>query len=119
IVFGEERNGLLRDELLRCHLLATIPTAPSFPSLNVAQAVGLFAYELTRRLSKAAPDNNAESQIESLVAEYPTGAEDDEFFIQLDALFQNVEFTRTYNRENIITELRTFYQRSRPTVRER
>jgi TrmH family RNA methyltransferase len=46
IVFGSERIGLTNVELQRCNLLATIPTAPGYSSLNLAMAVQVFAYEV-------------------------------------------------------------------------
>jgi tRNA/rRNA methyltransferase len=48
LVFGEERSGLTRAEVLRCHDLSTIPTGDAQPSLNLAQAVVVYAYELRR-----------------------------------------------------------------------
>jgi tRNA/rRNA methyltransferase len=44
-VFGEERYGLSNEDLYRCHLVLSIPTDPSYGSLNLAQAVQLVAYE--------------------------------------------------------------------------
>ncbi len=46
IVFGPEDTGLENRELKLCQRLITIPTAPAYPSLNLAQAVMLAAYEL-------------------------------------------------------------------------
>ena len=46
IVFGPEDTGLENRELKLCQRLITIPTAPAYPSLNLAQAVMLVAYEL-------------------------------------------------------------------------
>ncbi len=46
LVFGGEINGLEPKELLRCHAVARIPTAPAQTSLNLAQAVCVFAAEL-------------------------------------------------------------------------
>lgn len=46
LLFGDEINGLSNDELLRCHAVSAIPTAPEQPSLNLAQAVLVYAYEL-------------------------------------------------------------------------
>ncbi|SPD73534.1 RNA methyltransferase, TrmH family, group 1 [uncultured Desulfobacterium sp.] len=45
IVFGPEDSGLTNEHLRYCHSIATIPTA-RFPSLNLAQAVMIFCYEL-------------------------------------------------------------------------
>ena len=46
IIFGPEDTGLVNRELKLCQRLITIPTAPAYPSLNLAQAVMLVAYEL-------------------------------------------------------------------------
>lgn len=48
IVFGCEESGLSNEELARCDALTTIPLATSYPSLNLAQSVMLYAYELSQ-----------------------------------------------------------------------
>jgi tRNA/rRNA methyltransferase len=49
IVFGREDNGLTTDELALCRWHATIPTSKEYGSLNLAQAVLIFCYELFSR----------------------------------------------------------------------
>ncbi len=46
LVFGREDYGLLNEEIKECDLLVTIPTSEEYPTLNVAQAVGILLYEL-------------------------------------------------------------------------
>jgi tRNA/rRNA methyltransferase len=46
IVFGCEESGLSNAELALCDTLSGIPLATDYPSLNLAQAVMLYAYEL-------------------------------------------------------------------------
>lgn len=46
ILFGREDRGLLNEEVRECGFLITIPTSKRAPSLNLAQAVLLIAYEL-------------------------------------------------------------------------
>jgi tRNA/rRNA methyltransferase len=46
LVFGPEDCGLTNEELKSCQRLITIPAAPEYPSLNLAQAVMIVAYEL-------------------------------------------------------------------------
>ena len=46
LVFGNETFGLTTEEVNKCRLLATIPAAPDYSSLNLAAAVQVFAYEL-------------------------------------------------------------------------
>jgi len=48
IVFGREESGLTNDELRMCDLVTTVPLKTSYPSLNLAQAVMLYAYELSK-----------------------------------------------------------------------
>ena len=46
IMFGNEKTGLSRDELGSAELLLRIPMAADQPSINLAQATQLVAYEL-------------------------------------------------------------------------
>ncbi len=55
LLFGPEDCGLTNQELKLCHRLITIPTAPSYPSLNLAQAVMIVAYELMMAAGAARP----------------------------------------------------------------
>jgi TrmH family RNA methyltransferase len=45
MVFGREDRGLTNAEIDLGHVLVTIPTDPRSPSLNLAQAVAIMAYE--------------------------------------------------------------------------
>jgi tRNA/rRNA methyltransferase len=45
ILFGPEDHGLSNEQLRYCHTIASIPTA-RFASLNLAQAVMIFCYEI-------------------------------------------------------------------------
>ncbi|MGE0679537.1 MAG: RNA methyltransferase [Candidatus Binatia bacterium] len=58
LVFGPEESGLTNEDLRVCHRLVTIPTAPSYASLNMAQAVLLCCYEvfLAAQGEKPLPD---------------------------------------------------------------
>lgn len=46
LVFGNETYGLTTADVNKCQLLATIPAAPTYSSLNLAAAVQVFAYEI-------------------------------------------------------------------------
>ena len=45
ILFGPERSGLETDDVALARSIVTVPVNPEFPSLNLAQAVILCAYE--------------------------------------------------------------------------
>lgn len=46
LVFGNEAMCLSNDDVDRCQVLASIPTNPAYPSLNLAQTVQVAAYEM-------------------------------------------------------------------------
>ncbi|MGZ5846432.1 MAG: RNA methyltransferase [Ramlibacter sp.] len=49
-LFGSERFGMRNEDVYRCHVALTIPTAPDYGSLNLAAAVQLVAYEWRQAL---------------------------------------------------------------------
>ncbi len=49
-VFGSERFGLSNDDVYKAHVCLSIPTAPGYGSLNLAQAVQLIAYDWRQAL---------------------------------------------------------------------
>ena len=44
-LFGSERFGMKNEDVYRCHVALSIPTAPGFGSLNLAAALQVIAYE--------------------------------------------------------------------------
>jgi tRNA/rRNA methyltransferase len=48
IVFGREEWGLTGAEIAMCQRTASIPTSPEYPTMNLAQSVAIFCYELSR-----------------------------------------------------------------------
>ncbi|MBM3421609.1 MAG: tRNA/rRNA methyltransferase [Bacteroidetes bacterium] len=69
IVFGREESGLTNDEINQCDLTSFIPMKQPYPSLNLAQAVLVYAYELT----KLSTDLNAKG----IVNDHHTGLRND------------------------------------------
>lgn len=53
IMFGTERTGLTSDEADICRYLSTVDTAPEHPSLNLAQAVMLYSWEIRQAMQRA------------------------------------------------------------------
>jgi len=116
IVFGDERNGLNNEEIALCHILTCIETNKQFPSMNVAQAACVIAYELSKSSKSGSVilDGHTNSQTATL----PTGKSDDELFEQIETLLDRIEFSRTFNKEVVTKELRRFYYKAAPTKRE-
>ncbi len=49
-LFGSERFGMRNEDVYRCHVALSIPTAANFGSLNLAAAVQLIAYDWRQAL---------------------------------------------------------------------
>lgn len=113
-VFGGERNGLKRSELERCHRVISIPTCPDCPSMNVSHAIAVISYEMIREDS-GSPADNADTSHPT----YPTGQADDQLIDHLGEILDIIGFSRSFNRDNLLTELRALYMRISPTTRER
>jgi tRNA/rRNA methyltransferase len=50
-LFGSERFGMQNDDVYRCNVALSIPTAPNFGSLNLGAAVQLIAYDWREALA--------------------------------------------------------------------
>jgi TrmH family RNA methyltransferase len=115
LVFGPEASGLTRRELAVCHYTVHVPTSPEHPSLNLAQAVLLLAYEL--RLASlagaAGPAVSAAARDRSATAGEIEGAVDD-----LRSALLAIGYLNPANPEAILAELRHLLVRARATPRE-
>jgi tRNA/rRNA methyltransferase len=77
LVFGREDSGLTREEVVQCQRTAVIPTDPAFPTMNLAQSVGVFCYELSttareadgRELATAARMERLHERVQALLVE--------------------------------------------------
>ena len=52
IVFGRDTTGLTNQEILKCDIVATIPSSPSYRALNLSHSVAIILYELFRNSRK-------------------------------------------------------------------
>lgn len=82
VLFGREDKGLTNEELCRCQLTASIPMATKNPSLNLAQAVQIMAYEIFLASSR---------QVETSVMEYATVDEVEAFYQRINNLVQKIQ----------------------------
>ena len=58
IVFGREEFGLSGVEMAMCQRTASIPTSPEYATMNLAQSVAIFCYELAKIPRRAVPDRD-------------------------------------------------------------
>lgn len=62
IVFGREESGLTNEELKLCDIVTSVPMKTTYPSLNLAQSVMIYAYTLSMLSfdQKEIPDQKAD-----------------------------------------------------------
>ncbi|MBV8517816.1 MAG: RNA methyltransferase [Acidobacteria bacterium] len=58
LVFGREKYGLSGREVMLCQRTASIPTWPEFPTMNLAQSVAIFCYELGKHTRPTTHDRD-------------------------------------------------------------
>jgi tRNA (cytidine32/uridine32-2'-O)-methyltransferase len=111
VVFGCERTGLSNDELDRCHYLVQIPSNPDYPSLNLAAAVQVIAYELRLAAGTAARVPQAER-------DYASAGQLEQFYAHLEQTLIELEFLDPENPRQLMRRLRRLFGRARPDQNE-
>ncbi|MEO7794314.1 MAG: RNA methyltransferase [Thermoanaerobaculia bacterium] len=111
LVFGAEVSGLTSEELARANVLVSIPAAPANPTLNLAQAVLLVAYELY--VARGAPGAIALEPVPRA-----TVFQTDHLFKRLEELLWEVGFARDTTIRQVARDLRQLLARAGLSERE-
>lgn len=108
LVFGREDRGLTTDEVALCQRNAIIAANPGFPTMNLAQSVCVFAYELSREELLPSP----------VTRELADAALLERFHERALKVLLDTGFLHEENPERIYRELRTLAGRAAITQRE-
>ncbi|MGC8916470.1 MAG: RNA methyltransferase [Thermoanaerobaculum sp.] len=111
LVFGPERGGLSRDELASCSHLATIPTNPQFPVMNLAQAAAVALAVLSRKSFQPPAPRLAED----LPA---TREEVEKALSHLQEVLLASKFLDPHNPRRVFDQIRRVVGRGLPSGRE-
>ncbi len=109
VVFGREDSGLTTEELSQCRWHATIPTSSEYGSLNLAQSVLLFCYEIGKA---------SESPGGGRPLDLAQSAEMEAFFSHLDATLGKIGFLNDQNPAHMMRSLRRIFFRASLDSRE-
>jgi tRNA (cytidine32/uridine32-2'-O)-methyltransferase len=106
LVFGQERTGLTNEELDLCQYVVTIPTSPEYPSLNLAGAVLILAYEIFQARTVAPGDDHKREQ------PLATAEELQLFYEHLERVLVRIEFLDPANPRLLMRRLIRLYGRT-------
>ena len=123
VLFGAERTGLTNEDLQSSHLLIRIPTSAEYPSLNLAMAVQIVAYELLRSeqalRESCAADSRPGVPADSCRADSRHGVplatpeEMARLYTHLAEVMEEVDFRdRTQSGTHLMDRIRRFLQRA-------
>ncbi len=116
IVFGNERTGLENDELMSCHAAVHIPSDETFPSLNLAQAVQVLAYEMRVLMLESRDDVDAAPAIK--IEPLATVDQLEHFFEHLAQTLDTIDFHKGRSPVTIMKRLRRLFLRTQLEQRE-
>lgn len=107
VVFGPETSGLTNDHIARCQRLIVIPSDAEFPSLNLAMAVQVIAYELRLAGLDAAPMAEPRE---------PLARHEDleNFYAHLEQVLLASGFIDPNNPRHLMQRLRRLFARAEP-----
>ena len=109
LVFGREDNGLSTDELALCRWQATIPTSDEYGSLNLAQAVLLFCYEVSRGVVPG---------VITTVREMATTGEMEDLYGHMEKTLLEIGFLDPTNPKHLMRTIRRILARAELDSRE-
>ncbi|HEY7687015.1 MAG TPA: RNA methyltransferase [Gemmatimonadales bacterium] len=107
LLFGREDKGLSNESLDRCHRIVTIPSTPSYASLNLGHAVVLMLYEL----ALARGDETRPFKPPRRVVEPATVEEIERLFADTERALESIEFFKIRDREHIMRTVREITHR--------
>jgi tRNA/rRNA methyltransferase len=110
VVLGSENHGLTGDDLERCDALCRIDTLAEQPSINLAQAAAILAYEVRAALREPRPEREK--------AQMATREDIDRLFEAGRAALLDAGFLNPQQPDKILGELRRMLIRAEPTKRE-
>ncbi len=116
IMFGREDFGLGRQQRRHSHILSSIPVNPEFSSLNLAQSVLLYGYELSRfkPANRVSESNNSGKTGGDLASH----AELQGMYAHMRSTLEEADFLDKSNPDHLLEYLRRLFGRAAMSSRE-
>ncbi|WP_017314360.1 RNA methyltransferase [Mastigocladopsis repens] len=117
LIFGREDRGLSNEELNYAQRFIRIPTGPSYPSLNLATAVGICCYELSQ---SDADKEDAKEENDPTLSENESAPLDllEEYYQQLESLLLKLGYLYPHTAASRMEKFRQLYNRAQLQTKE-
>jgi len=103
-MFGNETNGLENEETDLCNKLVMIPTEKEYSSLNIASAVMIALYEISKVKYCSSVQNEADTEMIEF-------SEKEKMFETLDRVIQGKVMVTSDNKDQIRENIRHIFRR--------
>ncbi len=113
LVFGREDSGLSNAEMDKCNYLSHIPSNPTYSSLNISQAVQVFAYECLM-----ATNVKSVHQKEGYRHKLASSDQLEGFYDHLYQALQDVGFLDPNKNARFMRRMRRLFNRSQLDIKE-
>jgi tRNA/rRNA methyltransferase len=115
VMFGPEASGMETDEIARADAILTLPVNPGFASLNLANAVAVFAYAY----AEARQETDVPAWFRESESPPATQEELDAMFLHLEQELEHGRFFHPLDKAPLMKRnLRSLFMRARLTQQE-
>lgn len=128
IVFGAEDRGLSNREIQYCQQVMRIPVHPDYPSLNLAQAVGICCYQLRQLaesqvgaspvISSKLTSQIAQDLLKSAPIDLANRAELEVCYQQLEAMLLKIGYVYPHTATHRLQKFRHIFDRANLSASE-
>jgi tRNA/rRNA methyltransferase len=131
IVFGAEDRGLSNREIQYCQQVMRIPVHPDYPSLNLAQAVGICCYQIRQLEESKTADSQlpqqplqkltsqiAQDLLESAPIDLANRAELEVCYQQLEAVLLKIGYVYPHTSTHRLRKFRHIFDRANLSASE-
>ncbi|NJR40051.1 MAG: RNA methyltransferase [Leptolyngbyaceae cyanobacterium CSU_1_4] len=113
LIFGREDSGLTNAEMNHAQRLIQIPSTEVYPSLNLAQAVGICCYELSSAIASTQPSPAQPSPLQLASLDDLEG-----YYQHLESLLLQIGYLYPDTAPSRMEKFRKLLNRAYPTTRE-
>lgn len=109
VLFGRESSGLSNEELDTCHAMIRIPTNADFSSLNIAQAVQIICYEISKQQLARQAVGGADEHPETPV----TAEQMEHLYVHFEQTLTDIGYLNPEQPRRLMRRIKRLFNRAR------